>query len=159
MLKLFPVTARSSSSSCSDKAVNHTAKLEGKASCSFLKRAKLKKYCGLRLVGVSMFYWEFPSVTLSFIFIFLLFLTPSFYPFFFCDSHSHSFLFLIESIHRRQRDGRQRRREEGLSVDGGVRRVKEWRRRREEKGEMEKEWTALSCLSTQCWLLHMIRYD
>lgn len=25
------------------------------------------------------------------------------------------------------------------------------------RGEMEREWWALSCLSAQCWLLHMIR--
>lgn len=54
MLKVFPVTARSSSPSCSDKAVSHTAEPERGASCSFLKRTILQRYCELHLLGGSM---------------------------------------------------------------------------------------------------------
>lgn len=56
MLKILRVTARSSSSSSSDKAVSHTAEPEGRASCSFLQRTIIpQRYRELRQLGGSMF--------------------------------------------------------------------------------------------------------
>lgn len=95
MLEILPVTARSSSSSCSDKAVSHTAEPEGRASCRFLKRMTAQRYCELCLLGWGMYstvYWGSPSVTLSFISFFLSFLALSSFSF---STISHSFLVLF----------------------------------------------------------------
>lgn len=71
MLKILPVTV-----SCSDKAVSHTAEPLGR-SCSLLRRTIPQRYCELRLLGTPC---STEGAHLLF-FIFLLFLTPSLYPF------------------------------------------------------------------------------